>query len=140
MSSGICVICISAAQTCSQLMALRALQGIFECAISPGFLFVTGQWYRSEEHANRSLLWQSSEYVLSSILQLMIYGIAKHVNAVGGLAPWRSVSLFLGSMTIAGSGLCFFLLGTPSEVRWLSKDEKRMAYVAIFHPYDQANW
>lgn len=28
-------------------MALRALQGFFECNISPGFLLITGAWYRT---------------------------------------------------------------------------------------------
>ncbi len=108
-------------------MAIRALQGFFECAISPGFLYITGLWYRTEEHANRALIWQSSEYIVSVAFQLMIYGIAKHTAAHGGLAAWRVISLFLGALTIGGAVLSFFLLGTPNEVRWLSKEEKRMA-------------
>ncbi|KAJ9156528.1 MFS general substrate transporter [Pleurostoma richardsiae] len=127
----ICVTCISAAQTWSQLMALRALQGFFECAISPGFLYITGLWYRTEEHANRALIWQASEYILSICTQLMMYGIAKHAASHGGLAAWRSISLFLGCATLAGAVACFFLLGTPSEVRWLSKEEKRMAMARV---------
>ncbi|KAH8668885.1 major facilitator superfamily domain-containing protein [Xylariales sp. PMI_506] len=127
----ICVMCIGAAQTWPQLMALRALQGFFECAISPGFLMITGLWYRTEEHANRALIWQASEYILSICTQLMQYGIAKHAAAYGGLAAWRSISIFLGALTLGGAVACFFILGSPSEVRWLSKKEKRIAMARV---------
>lgn len=110
-------------------MALRALQGLFECAISPGFLYITGLWYRKEEHADRALIWQASEYILSTCTQLMVYGIARN-SSHSGLAIWRVISLFLGALTLGGAVACFFLLGTPSEVRWLSKEEKRMAYIS----------
>ena len=33
---------------------------------------------------------------------------------------------FLGPLTIIVGCLCLALLGTPSEVRWLSPEEKRM--------------
>lgn len=119
--------CISAAQNWSQVMALRALQGFFECAITPGFLFITAAWYKTDEHADRSLFWQSSEGFFSIVCNLMLYGIARHVEAHGGLAAWRCISLFLGGLTLLGAVASFFILGTPHEVRWLSKEEKRMA-------------
>ncbi|PYH93384.1 MFS general substrate transporter [Aspergillus ellipticus CBS 707.79] len=118
---------MTAAQNWSQLMALHALQGFFESNISPGFLLITGMWYRTEEHANRSLFWQSSEGFFSIVCNLILYGIARHVEAHGGVAAWRCISLFLGSLTLAGAVAAFFLLGCPHEVRWLSEDEKRMA-------------
>ena len=51
---------IAAAQNWTQLMAIRALQGFFECTISPGFILIIGTWYRTEEHAARALIWQSA--------------------------------------------------------------------------------
>ncbi|KAJ5108313.1 major facilitator superfamily transporter [Penicillium angulare] len=83
-------------------MALRALQGFFESNISPGFLMLT-------------------------VCNLILYGIARHVEAHGGIAAWRCISLFLGSLTLAGAFAASFLLGLPHEVRWLNEDEKRMA-------------
>lgn len=110
-------------------MALRALQGFFECNISPGFLLITGQWYRTQEHANRSLLWQSSQGLFTIVCNLMLYGIARHVTKVGDIAAWRTISLFLGSLTLAGAVWCWFVLGSIQEVRWLSPEEKKMACV-----------
>lgn len=34
-------------------------------------------------------------------------------------------------MTVAAAVACFFLLGTPKEVRWLSLEEKKMANARI---------
>jgi len=57
----------------------------------------------------------------------VIYGIGSHAEKYDGLAPWRCISLFLGSCTIILSLICFVLLGSPKEVKWMSKHEKRMA-------------
>ncbi|KAF2142939.1 uncharacterized protein K452DRAFT_248575 [Aplosporella prunicola CBS 121167] len=128
---GICVICVAAAQNWSQLMAIRALQGFFECTISPGFVLIGSTWYRTSEHSARALFWSSANAGFSIIAHLVMYGIGSHAEKYGGLAPWRCISLFLGASTIFLSLLCFALLGSPTEVRWLSKDEKRMAAARI---------
>jgi ACS family allantoate permease-like MFS transporter len=35
--------------------------------------------------------------------------------------------LFLGALTITVGILAYFIIGTPREVRWLNKEEKRAA-------------
>ncbi|RTE80907.1 hypothetical protein BHE90_004598 [Fusarium euwallaceae] len=127
----ICLLCISACHNWSQLMALRALQGFFECNISPGFLLITGAWYRTDEHANRSLFWQSSQGFFTIVCNLMLYGIARYATDQGSIAAWRTISLFLGGLTLAGTVFCYFILGTPQEVRWLSEKEKKMAIARV---------
>ncbi|KAK5113733.1 hypothetical protein LTR85_010750 [Meristemomyces frigidus] len=128
---GICIITIAAAQDWSQLMAIRALQGFFECTISPGFILIIGSWYRTEEHASRALFWQSANAGFGIISSLVLYGIGSHAEKYSGLAAWRCISLFLGACTLVLALLCFALLGSPKEVRWLSKEEKRMAAARI---------
>jgi ACS family allantoate permease-like MFS transporter len=39
--------------------------------------------------------------------------------------------MFLGSCTVLLALICFALLGSPQEVFWLTKDEKRMAAARI---------
>ena len=124
---GVCVISVSAGQNWSQLMAIRALQGFFECTISPGFLLIIGNWYRTEEHAARALFWQSANAGFGIIANLTIYGIGQRAEKYGGLEPWRGISLFLGASTLVAALICFGLLGSPREVRWMNKEEKRMA-------------
>ena len=110
-------------------MVLRTLQGFFECTISPGFILVIGTWYRTEEHSSRSLFFQSANAGFGVIADLVMYGIGTHAEKYGGLAAWRCISLFLGASTIVAALVCFLLLGSPKEVRWMNQDEKRMAYV-----------
>ncbi|TVY34926.1 putative transporter [Lachnellula occidentalis] len=118
---------LGSAQNWTHLMAVRALQGFFECTISPGFLLIIGNWYRTEEHAARALFWQSANAGFGIISDLVTYGIGQHAEEHGGLEPWRGISLFLGSSTLVAALVCFALLGSPREVRWMSKEEKRMA-------------
>ncbi|RDW83238.1 MFS general substrate transporter-26 [Coleophoma crateriformis] len=128
---GICVITISAAQDWTHLMVIRALQGFFECTISPGFVLVIGTWYRREEHSSRALFWQSANAGFGIIADLVNYGIGDHAQKYGGLEPWRCISLFLGASTIVSALVCFLLLGSPKEVRWMNAREKRMAAARI---------
>ena len=61
-----------------------------------------------------------------------MYGIGTHAQKnPDSLAPWRAISMFLGSCTVVLALICFALLGSPQEVFWLSKDEKRMAAARI---------
>jgi hypothetical protein len=68
---GVCVFSVGAAQEWSHLMAIRALQGFFECTISPGFVLVVGSWYRTDEHSSRSLFWQSANAGFNIIASLV---------------------------------------------------------------------
>lgn len=129
---GTVVLCIGFAKNFSHLIALRALQGMFECCISPGFILVIGSWYTTREHASRSLVFQSANAGFGVISSLILYGIGSIQNQRGpDFEAWRYMSYFLGSLTILTGGICLFLLGTPSEVRWLSPEERQMANTRI---------
>jgi ACS family allantoate permease-like MFS transporter len=113
-------------------MVLRTLQGIFESAISPGFLLITGAWYTTQEHPQRALIWNTANAGFGIVASLSEYGIGKHVqDHPGSLAAWRAISLFLGSLTICVAIGGFFVLGTPQEVRWLTPEQKKMAAARI---------
>ncbi|KAI0880641.1 MFS general substrate transporter [Annulohypoxylon maeteangense] len=129
---GVVVLCVGFAQNFTQLVTLRALQGFFECCISPGFILVVGSWYTTREHASRSLVFQSANAGFGVIANLILYGIGSVQYKRGSeFQAWRYMSYFLGSMTILVGCLCLFLLGTPSEVRWLSPEEKKIANARI---------
>ncbi|KAI2605721.1 MFS general substrate transporter [Hypoxylon fragiforme] len=129
---GVVVLCIGFAQNFTQLITLRALQGMFECCISPGFILVVGSWYTTREHASRSLVFQSANAGFGIIAHLILYGIGSLQYSRGPqFQAWRYMSYFLGSLTILVGFLCLFLLGTPSEVRWLSPEEKKIANARI---------
>lgn len=129
---GVIVLSIGFAKNFTHLITLRALQGMFECCISPGFILVIGSWYTTRENASRALVFQSANAGFGIISSLILYGIGSLEHARGPeFESWRYMSYFLGSLTIVIGILCLFLLGTPSEVRWLSAEEKHMAHVRI---------
>lgn len=128
---GVIVLGVGFAQNFTHLIVLRALQGMFECCISPGFILVIGSWYTTREHSSRSLVFQSANAGFGVISSLILYGIGSVQYHRPEFQAWRYMSYFLGSLTIIVGCLCLFLLGTPSEVRWLSESEKAMANTRI---------
>jgi ACS family allantoate permease-like MFS transporter len=92
---------------------------------------VVGSWYKTREHASRSLVFQSANAGFGIISSLALYGIGKRGARNPDSEPWRWMSYFLGAMTILVGCICLFLLGTPSEVSWLTPEEKRMANARI---------
>jgi MFS family permease len=108
-------------------MILRGLQGFFECTISPGFILIIGSWYKTEGHSSRSLFFQSANAGFGIIGNLSMYGIGAHAKKHGGLAAWRVISFYLGAVTVVLSLICFVLLGSPKEVRWLNVEERKIA-------------
>ncbi|KAI1458236.1 MFS general substrate transporter [Annulohypoxylon moriforme] len=128
---GIVVLCIGFAQNFAQLVTLRALQGMFESSISPGFLLVVGTWYTTREHPSRALVFQSGFAGVSVVTDAIMYGIGSVTEKNPDFQAWRYMSFFLGSLTILVGGVCLLFLGTPSEVRWLSTDEKKIAVARV---------
>ncbi|KAI0102626.1 major facilitator superfamily domain-containing protein [Nemania sp. FL0031] len=125
---GVVVLVVAFAKNFTHLIILRIIQGALECTISPAFLLITGAWYKSHEHAFRSVIWATSNGGMNIITGVISYAIAEHAqNNPNGLAAWKGISLFLGALTIVLGILVFFILGTPREVRWLSRDERRAA-------------
>ncbi|KAF7532051.1 hypothetical protein G7054_g8314 [Neopestalotiopsis clavispora] len=122
---GIVVLCIGFAQNFTYLMVLRGLQGALECCISPGFILLVGSWYTTREHPSRMLVFQSANAGFGIFSALALYGIG--TIKTEGFQTWRAMSYFLGGLTIMIGCTCMLLLGTPSEVRRLSAEEKQMA-------------
>lgn len=93
---------------------------------------MTAAWYTKEEHAMRAVIWGSANSGMDILTSLINYGIGSRAEShSGGLAPWKGISLFLGTLTIVISIFTFFFFGTPREVRWLSESEKRMTYARV---------
>lgn len=128
------VLCLAFAQNFAQLVALRSLQGFLECIMGPALLIITGSFYVSREHTLRSIIWSTSSSGMDIITQLVIYAIGnaaqkqKHNSSFGA---WRWISVFLGLWTIILSFFSLLILGTLSEVRWLSKEEKRIVAARV---------
>jgi hypothetical protein len=93
---------------------------------------IIARWYTKREHSSRSLVFQSANAGWGIIVNLVFYGIAKHSAAhPGGFAAWRGIEVFLGAQTLVAAVIAWFLLGTPSEVRWLDHKQKVTATARV---------
>ncbi|EHK16514.1 uncharacterized protein TRIVIDRAFT_195440 [Trichoderma virens Gv29-8] len=131
---GVIVLCLAFAQNFAHLVALRSLQGFLEGIMGPALLIITGSFYVSREHTLRSIIWSTSSSGMDIITQLGIYAIgnaAQKQNHNSSFGAWRWISVFLGLWTIILSFFSLLILGTLSEVRWLSKDERRIAAARV---------
>ncbi|EAL19236.1 hypothetical protein CNBH3350 [Cryptococcus deneoformans B-3501A] len=106
---GIVVLAQGFLKSFAPFLVLRLLQGAFECTISPGFNLIIANWYTTQEHNSRSLVFQSANAGWGIVVDLTMYGIAKAANR----------------------NPAFFLLGTPNEVSWLKPEEKRIACARV---------
>ncbi|CAI7666354.1 unnamed protein product [Penicillium palitans] len=109
----------------ASLMALRALLGVFESAISPGFSLMTGMWYTPREHVSRHSIWFAGNAIASIIGTLIAYGLLRYE---GTLAQWKLLFLLFGLITVVWSMVTFFYLpDSPQTARFLSASEREFA-------------
>lgn len=113
-------------------MVLRFLQGLAESTTYPALLIMTAAWYTTREHAMRLVVWGTANAGMDVLTSLINYGIGRRAEAQpGGLAPWKGISLFLGSLTMVLAGVVYFVFSTPRDCRWLSAEERRMAQARV---------
>lgn len=89
---GLVVLCIGFAQNAVHLITLRALQGMFECTISPGLLLIVGSWYTTREHPSRALVFQSGYVGVGLLTDGIVYAIGTISYRVPGFQAWRYMS------------------------------------------------
>lgn len=117
--------CLAAPKNYAGFAAVRFLLGFTEGAVSPAFVTITSIWYRKQEHALRTAFWVSMNGIAQTLGCLLMYGIGKNTSL--DLAPWRTLFLICGSVTVA-SGVGFFVLmpSGPKDAWFLSPREKEV--------------
>lgn len=126
---GIILMSTAACSSFAGLATVRFLLGVTEATISPGFVAVTGMWWTRQEQAGRSALWISFLGVGSFVGTLVAYGIG-HIT--GSLRPWKYIFIILGAVTIVwGVIFAIFVPDSPSQVKWLTEEEKVIAVQRI---------
>ncbi|KAL4925840.1 major facilitator superfamily domain-containing protein [Aspergillus undulatus] len=122
---GISCTCLAAPHNYAGFAAVRFLLGFTEGAVSPAFVTITSIWYQKSEHASRTALWVSMNGIAQTLGCLLMYGIGK--NGSLALAPWRTLFIICGALTIA-SGVGFFTLmpSGPNDAWFLTAREKHV--------------
>ncbi|KAF9762892.1 hypothetical protein IL306_003285 [Fusarium sp. DS 682] len=112
--------------------AVRFLLGFSEGAVSPAFVTITSIWYRKSEHTLRTALWVTMNGVAQVVGCLLMYGIGKNTSL--GLAPWRTLFLVCGAMTVV-AGIAFFTLmpNGPRDAWFLTPRERQVLSMRMAH-------
>lgn len=122
---GTICMCLAAPHNFASFAAVRFLLGFSEGAVSPAFVTITSIWYRKSEHTLRTALWVTMNGVAQVVGCLLMYGIGKNTSL--GLAPWRTLFLVCGAMTVV-AGIAFFTLmpNGPRDAWFLSPREREV--------------
>lgn len=111
------------------MYALRFFIGLTESAFNPATLYILGSWYRKDELAKRSCIFQASSFVgamFSGYLMTATY----RLDGVQGFKGWQWLFIvnFVISMPVA---IANFILNpdVPENTRawWLSKEDVALA-------------
>lgn len=87
----------------------------------PGLSFCLTFWYRPEERSVRIAFIYASAALASAFGGLVAFGVA-HMDGVGGLVAWRSVSfdsfLFVKVLIVILGGYSYSKVSHPCFSRW----------------------
>ncbi|KAL4898927.1 hypothetical protein BDW74DRAFT_184204 [Aspergillus multicolor] len=120
---------LSRCHTPTQIYILRFFIGLSESTFYPGMQYIIGSWYRKDELAKRSCIFQASGAIASMLSGCLMVGAYK-LDGVGGYKGWQWLFLLDGMISLPVGILGFFLLPDVPEIaspRFLSQEEVALA-------------
>ncbi|KAK7425540.1 hypothetical protein QQZ08_007981 [Neonectria magnoliae] len=115
------------------MVCLRFFLGVTEAPFYPGALYIISMFYTRKEMAVRLALFYTGNMFASSFSGLIAAGIFASLDKVHGYAGWQWLFIVQGALSIVTSIVAFiFLPDHPLTTRWLSEEERQMAYSRIF--------
>lgn len=106
------VLCLHATPNYPGFIALRAILGMLESAVTPCFVILTSQWYKREEQFLRTSIWLGANGLGLMVGSFVAYGLA--VNQHLSIAGWRLIFIITGVITIF-VGIIVLFQGMVSE-------------------------
>lgn len=82
----------------AQLMATRALLGVFEAALFPGISYILSMYYKKTDLLVRQAVFFSAGSIAGAFLGLLAAGITQ-MDGVGGYEGWRWIFILEGCFT-----------------------------------------
>lgn len=107
-----------------QLMATRALLGLFEAASFPGISYILSMYYKKSEILVREAIFFSAASIAGAFSGLLAAGISQ-MDGVGGYEGWRWIFILEGLLTFLFSTGAYFVFPLyPSESTFLTQRER----------------
>ncbi|KAL0940260.1 major facilitator superfamily transporter [Colletotrichum truncatum] len=116
----------------SGLVACRFFLGFVEAPFYPGALYLLSIFYTRKELATRISLLYTGQVVSTGCSGLIAAATFATMDKVKGIAGWQWLFIIEGSVTALVAIFGFFLLpDDPSETRWLTEEERKLAVERI---------
>ena len=125
---GLVLMCHAACKSFSGFMAVRFFLGLFEAAISPALVLLTGRFYKRNEQVIRVLVWYSMNAWAMLVGALMSFGIISHPSP--HLLMWEEMFIAVGACTIAFGIINMFIMPSSPDTTWYLSHRERS--VAVF--------
>lgn len=90
------------------LLTVRFFLGLFEAAITPGLILMTGRFYTRREQMIRTVIWFSFNGWAFIFAGIITYGILRQ-GEPAHIKKWQELYIILGVLTFSWGILCFSL-------------------------------
>lgn len=111
-------------QSATQLGVLRVILGIAEAGLWPGIVYYMASWFPAKERAKTMALFMLSMPISFVIGAPISTWIMTNISWFG-LSGWRWMYLLEGlPAVIFGIIVIFYLVDSPKNAKWLTKEEK----------------
>lgn len=108
-----------------QLLATRALLGIFEACLFPGISYILSMYYKKNEVLVREAVFFSAASMAGAFSGLLAAAISK-MDGIGGYEGWRWIFILEGLLTFVFAIISWFFFPLyPAECTFLSERERQ---------------
>lgn len=114
-----------------ELLAARTFLGVFEACLTPGFILLTGRFYRPQEQVTRTSIWFANNGWAQILGGGIAYGLLTQKPGKT-LKVWQEMYLILGGISVLFGVICLlFLPSSPATIRYLNERERQVAVFRI---------
>ncbi|KAK7679926.1 hypothetical protein QCA50_017086 [Cerrena zonata] len=120
-------------QKYADLLACRALLGLFEAPLFPGISFYLSVYYTKNEFLVREAIFFSAASIAGAFSGLLAAAITQ-MDGIGGLEGWRYIFILEGALTILLGILAYFVFPDfPQDAKFLNDREREFVTYRVKH-------
>ncbi|TFL04209.1 major facilitator superfamily domain-containing protein [Pterulicium gracile] len=111
------------------LLLTRFFLGLTEAPFYPGAVYILSLFYTRKEVATRIAILYTGNILATAFAGLIAAGVYHGMDELAGIHGWQWLFILQGAVTfvIAVAGY-FYLPDTPLTTRWLTEEERQLAY------------
>jgi MFS family permease len=111
------------------LLLTRFFLGVTEAPYYPGAVYLLSLFYTRKEVATRIAILYTGNILATAFAGLIAAGIFHGMDDLAGLAGWKWLFILQGAVTFVIAVVGYFVLpDTPLTTRWLTQEERDLAY------------